>query len=224
MPAKGEIVQLDAQAVGASVEVVSRVSRADLGRPTPCDGWTLADLLAHMTVQHIGFAAAAAGNGADLARWHTGAPADDPVPGIRRGGRGGPGRIRPAGRPGPGVRAAGAQRGPDVPGAAGHRVPLRGLRGARLGRRQDTRPGLRSRARPARRGARHHPGRPRRGEPGDGPAPPSRRGWPSPAAARSMRSSPCSAAAPAGQADRPAGHARTGSRLPAPAAMATVGR
>ncbi len=80
MPATGEIVQLDAQAVRASVEVVSRVSRPDLARPTPCAGWTLADLLAHMTVQHIGFAAAAAGNGADLARWHTGAPADDPVP------------------------------------------------------------------------------------------------------------------------------------------------
>src|SRR5262249_48682063 len=64
----------------ASVEVVSQVSPADLARPTPCAGWTLGDLLAHMTVQHDGFAAAAAGHGADLARWHTGAPADHPVP------------------------------------------------------------------------------------------------------------------------------------------------
>ena len=40
----------------------------------------LADLLAHMTAQHNGFAAAAAGHGADLVRWQTGAPAADPVP------------------------------------------------------------------------------------------------------------------------------------------------
>ena len=41
----------------------------DLSRPTPCAGWNLADLLAHMTVQHRGFAAAAVGRGADLAIW-----------------------------------------------------------------------------------------------------------------------------------------------------------
>jgi uncharacterized protein (TIGR03086 family) len=80
LAATGEIVELDAQAVRASVEVVARISPADLARPTPCAGWTLADLLAHMTIQHDGFAAAAAGHGADLARWHTGAPADHPVP------------------------------------------------------------------------------------------------------------------------------------------------
>ena len=53
---------------------------ADLARPTPCGDWTLAELLAHMTAQHDGFAAAAAGHGADLVRWQTGAPAADPVP------------------------------------------------------------------------------------------------------------------------------------------------
>jgi uncharacterized protein (TIGR03086 family) len=75
----GDIVGLDARAVRASVQVVSRASPADLARDTPCAGWTLGHLLAHMTVQHNGFAAAAAGDGADLVRWQTGAPAADPV-------------------------------------------------------------------------------------------------------------------------------------------------
>jgi uncharacterized protein (TIGR03086 family) len=74
-----EIVGLDARAVRVSVQVVSQVSVADLARPTPCAGWTLAELLAHMTAQHNGFAAAAAGDGADLVHWQTGAPVADPV-------------------------------------------------------------------------------------------------------------------------------------------------
>jgi uncharacterized protein (TIGR03086 family) len=78
MPAE-DIVGLDARAVRASVQVVSQVSTADLARPTPCADWTLAGLLAHMTAQHNGFAAAAAGNGADLVHWQTGAPVADPV-------------------------------------------------------------------------------------------------------------------------------------------------
>ncbi|MFC0540168.1 TIGR03086 family metal-binding protein [Kutzneria chonburiensis] len=55
--------------IRASVEVVARVRTDDLGRPTPCAEWTLAELLAHMTAQHRGFAAAARGNGSDLAAW-----------------------------------------------------------------------------------------------------------------------------------------------------------
>ena len=74
-----DIVRLDAEAVRASVEVASLAGTADLTRATPCDDWTLAELLAHMTAQHNGFAAAAAGQGADLIRWQTGAPAADPV-------------------------------------------------------------------------------------------------------------------------------------------------
>jgi uncharacterized protein (TIGR03086 family) len=58
-------------AVLASVEVVSLVTTDDLTLATPCAGWTLADLLAHMTVQHRGFAAAARGRGADEAVWRT---------------------------------------------------------------------------------------------------------------------------------------------------------
>jgi len=63
------LAELDRRAVRRSVELVRQASPADLHRPTPCAGWTLADLLAHMTAQHRGFAAAAAGNGADPAQW-----------------------------------------------------------------------------------------------------------------------------------------------------------
>ena len=78
-----DIVDLDARAARGTVGLVARIGPADLTRPTPCDEWTLAELLAHMTAQHDGFAAAAAGNGGDLARWQplarTGASAADLV-------------------------------------------------------------------------------------------------------------------------------------------------
>jgi uncharacterized protein (TIGR03086 family) len=50
-------------AVLASIHVVDTIELGDLNRPTPCAGWNLLDLLAHMTVQHRGFAAAARGSG-----------------------------------------------------------------------------------------------------------------------------------------------------------------
>jgi uncharacterized protein (TIGR03086 family) len=56
-------------AVLASVDVVNTVRRDDVVRPTPCAGWTLLDLIAHMTVQHRGFAAAARGSGSDPDFW-----------------------------------------------------------------------------------------------------------------------------------------------------------
>ncbi len=74
-----DIRELNRRAVQASVEVVSQVNHGDLGRPTPCSQWSLGELLAHMTVQHRGFAAAAAGRGADPAVWQAGPPAADPV-------------------------------------------------------------------------------------------------------------------------------------------------
>lgn len=77
--AAGGIVSLDARAVRASVTVAARARPADLERPTPCGDWTLARLLAHMAAQHDGFAAAAAGHGADLAAWQVQPPAADPV-------------------------------------------------------------------------------------------------------------------------------------------------
>jgi uncharacterized protein (TIGR03086 family) len=63
-------------AVMASVDVVSAVTPDDLSRVTPCAGWSLADLLTHMTVQHRGFAAAARGHGADPAIWQPDTVAD----------------------------------------------------------------------------------------------------------------------------------------------------
>lgn len=79
MPDK-DIRELDRRAVERSVEIVSRVQRADLSRPTPCDAWTVSELLAHMTAQHHGFAAAAEGRGGDLSVWQVSSAADGPVP------------------------------------------------------------------------------------------------------------------------------------------------
>jgi uncharacterized protein (TIGR03086 family) len=75
-------VELDRRAVGVSVELVSGIGPADLGRATPCAGWTLADLLAHLTAQHRGFAAAAAGGGRAEGVWTPVAEAD-PVAAYR---------------------------------------------------------------------------------------------------------------------------------------------
>jgi uncharacterized protein (TIGR03086 family) len=74
-----DIVALDARVVRATVSVVSQIGPADLARPTPCADWTLEELLAHMTAQHDGWVAAAAGDGGDLSRWQPGPPAADPV-------------------------------------------------------------------------------------------------------------------------------------------------
>jgi uncharacterized protein (TIGR03086 family) len=70
MPTKApHILQFHRTAVLKSIDVVDTVRLTDLERTTPCDGWSLADLLAHMTVQHRGFAAAARGLGADPDVW-----------------------------------------------------------------------------------------------------------------------------------------------------------
>ncbi|MFI7226182.1 TIGR03086 family metal-binding protein [Nonomuraea angiospora] len=76
------IIGLDAQAVRASVELADRVRPPDLSRPTPCLGWTVYGLLAHMATQHYGFAAASRGDG-DLARWKTRSLGDDPAASYR---------------------------------------------------------------------------------------------------------------------------------------------
>ncbi|MFL6118649.1 TIGR03086 family metal-binding protein [Actinophytocola sp.] len=53
------IRELHRRAVEAIRPVLTRVRPADLDRPTPCAGWDLRTLLAHMTGQDRGFAAAA---------------------------------------------------------------------------------------------------------------------------------------------------------------------
>ncbi|MGH3488952.1 MAG: TIGR03086 family metal-binding protein [Actinopolymorphaceae bacterium] len=63
----------------ATIAVVAQVTSDDLNRPSTCADWTVGDLLAHMTVQNHGFAAAAEGRGADLATWHVGPLGADPV-------------------------------------------------------------------------------------------------------------------------------------------------
>lgn len=63
-------------AVMATIDVVQRVGTSDLERPTPCSDWNLLELLAHMTAQHRGFAAAAHGAGGDPAVWETSAVVD----------------------------------------------------------------------------------------------------------------------------------------------------
>jgi uncharacterized protein (TIGR03086 family) len=74
-----DLRELHRRVLRTSVELVSAVTPADLSRATPCAEWTLADLLAHMTVQHYGFAAAALGHGADPAVWQVQPLAADPV-------------------------------------------------------------------------------------------------------------------------------------------------
>ncbi|MEU1210738.1 TIGR03086 family metal-binding protein [Nocardia sp. NPDC005825] len=73
-----ELLALDARAVRASIDVVAGVTSDDLDAPTPCEGWTLRDLLEHMIVQHYGFAAAARGEG-DIGLWKPRPLGADPV-------------------------------------------------------------------------------------------------------------------------------------------------
>ncbi|TDV52103.1 TIGR03086 family metal-binding protein [Actinophytocola oryzae] len=47
------------QAIDAVLEIVGAVRAEGLGRPTPCTGWTLRDLIAHMAGQDVGFGVAA---------------------------------------------------------------------------------------------------------------------------------------------------------------------
>jgi uncharacterized protein (TIGR03086 family) len=64
-----ELLAAHRAVIHTSVTVVAKVQADDLDHPTPCAEWTLADLLAHMTAQHRGFAAAARGRGGDPAAW-----------------------------------------------------------------------------------------------------------------------------------------------------------
>lgn len=73
------IIEVHETAVRATIPVVARIQPPDLSRPTPCTEWDLGQLLAHMTAQHRGFAAAAAGHGGDPEVWRLRPLGDDPL-------------------------------------------------------------------------------------------------------------------------------------------------
>lgn len=77
-----ELVAFDATAVRASIALVEQAGDEDWRRPSPCVGWTLHGLVAHMTTQHYGFAAASRGEG-DLAPWKLRSLGDDPIAAYR---------------------------------------------------------------------------------------------------------------------------------------------
>ncbi|MFJ7627755.1 TIGR03086 family metal-binding protein [Streptomyces sp. NPDC097595] len=74
-----DIIELDRIAVLESVRLAGRAGPGDWDRPTPCDAWTLRRLVEHMGTQHLGFAAAARGEGADAAAWAPRPAGDDPA-------------------------------------------------------------------------------------------------------------------------------------------------
>ena len=55
------MLELHGRAMRHSVVVVSQIADDQWDLPTPCAGWTLRDLLGHMTTENRGFAAAARG-------------------------------------------------------------------------------------------------------------------------------------------------------------------
>lgn len=63
------LLEHDRQAVRLTVELAEQAGPADADRPTPCAGWNLTQLMAHLASQQVGFAAAARGHGADLQVW-----------------------------------------------------------------------------------------------------------------------------------------------------------
>lgn len=69
----------DREALHVTEAVVALVGPDDLDRPTPCSAWNLRTLLAHMTGQNHGFAAAAEGVHTDRADWADRDLGDDPA-------------------------------------------------------------------------------------------------------------------------------------------------
>ena len=55
-PVTADSIQLHRTAITVASTYVTRVTDADLARPTPCSGWDLRQLLEHMVGQHAGFA------------------------------------------------------------------------------------------------------------------------------------------------------------------------
>ena len=64
-----ELLDLHRRTMEYAAAIVGMVEPGQLGLPTPCTDWDLGQLLAHMTAQNRGFAAAAAGADFDPAVW-----------------------------------------------------------------------------------------------------------------------------------------------------------
>jgi uncharacterized protein (TIGR03086 family) len=80
-------VRLDVRAADRRVlatvaPVVAAVPATAWSDPTPCAGWTLRDLVEHMTGQHAGFAASARGGAQDLTAWRPLPGGVDPAAGY----------------------------------------------------------------------------------------------------------------------------------------------
>ncbi|MFY1587135.1 TIGR03086 family metal-binding protein [Micromonospora sp. WMMD734] len=71
-----DIQELNRRAVRQSVEIVSSAREEQWDLPTPCAQWNLRQLLAHMTAQNNGFAAAADGETEDDSVWREQPTAD----------------------------------------------------------------------------------------------------------------------------------------------------
>ena len=69
---------LHRRALQVAVDAVNRVRPDQLGLPTPCSAWNLGRLLAHMTGQNHGFAAAARGESSDRSVFDDRPVGDDP--------------------------------------------------------------------------------------------------------------------------------------------------
>ncbi|MFF8595297.1 TIGR03086 family metal-binding protein [Streptomyces sp. NPDC015220] len=78
-----DILKLDRTAALETVRLLEHATPEDWTRPTPCAGWTLHDLVAHLAGRHHGFAAAAAGGGAARGVWLPPALGGDPVAAYR---------------------------------------------------------------------------------------------------------------------------------------------
>lgn len=74
-----DIQELDARALKITEAIVNQVDATMLDRPTPCGEWDLRQLLAHMTGQNHGFAAAARGETRDRGVWADRPVGDDPA-------------------------------------------------------------------------------------------------------------------------------------------------
>ncbi|MGW6023526.1 TIGR03086 family metal-binding protein [Streptomyces sp. NPDC055099] len=74
-----DLIALDRAALQESLRVLRAARDADWARPSPCAGWTLRDLVAHMSAQHHGFAAAARGSGDARTYWIAPDLGRDPV-------------------------------------------------------------------------------------------------------------------------------------------------